>query len=115
MPLQHKMETIFLRTGSTTFTQIRDEHGTHRPDKNDKFQTSASLVYDVKGKRLCRLAFARLTNISEQIVSRHAELMFSSPSSSLYESNLRASHLGCLRPHDFIVNGFLNFIFERYR
>lgn len=57
---------------------------------------------------------ARLTHLSEQTIAYHAKIMDIFTVFVAFDSKLETSHLRCLGSQHLIVDGFLNYILNRF-
>lgn len=73
-------------------------------------QKRSSLVYCMRGHKLCREAFAHLFELNSHTISRHARKVTLAPKFLLYETRLGESHAGRIGVHRQILDGYLNYI-----
>lgn len=73
-----------------------------------------SFVYAMRGRKLCRDAFANLVGLNANTITRHAKDVTMSPSLLLYETRHNESHTGKLGIQRRIVDGFLGYVSSTY-
>lgn len=69
-----------------------------------------SVVYCMRGQKLCREAFAHLVGLNVNTITRHAKAVTMAPNFLLYETRHNESHSGRLGVHRRIVDGYLDYV-----
>lgn len=77
-------------------------------DHNDKIKARKLYLYAVRGQRIFRSAFAVLTELNKQKITRHSRSLAMTPAFLSYETSLHESHSGRLSTRRVIVDAFID-------